>query len=487
MLKSPFPTVSLALCLAASVSVLPMAAAQAANGQGVAKEVFQENCAACHGETLQGGIGPSLMDDEWKHGSSGEDIAKSISVGFPENEMPGYADILSEDVIRSLVIYIAEERSLAATKEKDEVEFSPDQVFESQHQNFKLESVLRSKREIWGLEFMPDGSFLATDREGPLLLVSKKGKVKKVKKSPKVWANGQGGMLDVKLHPNYAENGWIYLSYSASSSDLKDENAVGMTRIVRGRIKRGCWEDEEVIFQSKPEHETGKKFHFGSRIEFLDGYVFFSVGDRGDQDKAQDLSWPNGKIHRLHDDGRVPEDNPFVDLENAYPSIYSYGHRNPQGMTVGGQDGALYASEHGPRGGDELNRPEAGKNYGWPVITYGMNYNGTPMTAETAREGMEQPLQYWVPSIATAGMTSVSGGVFSGWNGDLLVAGLQSEELHRLRVVGNAVEEHEILLKGLGRVRDITTTKDGDIYVVMNEERHGPSAVYRIIPSDTEN
>ncbi len=471
-------TALLAIALPTSSFCLP-ANAQAASGEGVAKQVYQDNCGACHGNTLEGGIGPSLIDDVWTNGKTDDEVMASISVGYPEKEMPGFSDILSEDTIRSLVIYIAEEKALAKNRAEKKIKFSPDRIYKSQHLDFKLELALKSEEEIWGLEFLPDGSFLATDRKGPLLLVSKDRKVKKIKKTPEVWHKIQGGMMDAKLHPNYEENGWIYIAYSAPA---ESDDSVGMTRIARGRIKNGCWEDEEIIFQSKPEHETNKEYHFGSRLEFLDGYVFFSVGDRGEQENAQDLSWPSGKIHRLHDDGRIPEDNPFVDVENAYPSIFSYGHRNPQGLTVGGPDGALYISEHGPRGGDEINRPEIGKNYGWPFITHGMNYDGTPMTASTAKEGMEQPLIYWVPSIATAGITSVQTDAFPEWEGDILISGLQSQELHRVRFVDGKVAEDEILIKGIGRVRDVTINKKGEIFVVMNDDTFGPSSVYRLSP-----
>ncbi len=472
----PFASLLAGVCLA------PIASAQVNNGNGAVKQIYQDNCAACHGEKLTGAIGPSLLDDEWLHGNSGKDITKSIAQGYPEKEMPGFAEILSDDVIRSLVIYIAEEKALSEKSTDTKIRFSPDKVYKTQHSNFKLEPVFKTKGEIWSMEFLPDGSFFATDLKGKLLHVSKEGKAKSIQKIPKVWAKGQGGLLDVKLHPNYAENGWIYLSMAVKSGKNSSGADIGMTQIVRGKIKDGCWEDQEILFKFKPEHATALNHHFGSRIEFLDGYLYFSVGERGDQDKAQLLDWPNGKIHRLNDDGSVPDDNPFLDVEGAYPSTWSYGHRNPQGMTVGGKDGALYITEHGPRGGDELNRPEAGKNYGWPVITYGMNYDGTPMTSLTAKEGMEQPLHYWVPSIATGGMTSIHSSEFPAWNGDLFAGGLQSEELHRLRVDGTTVEEHEILFKGLGRVRDVIQGLDGHIYVAVNEERHGPSVVYRFLP-----
>ncbi|MFC7292753.1 PQQ-dependent sugar dehydrogenase [Hirschia litorea] len=470
--------------LLAGVCLAPMASAQVNNGIGAVKQIYQENCAACHGENLKGAIGPSLLDEVWIHGNSNKQITHSIAQGYPEKEMPGFAEILSDDEIRSLVIYMAEEKSLAEKSSETKTQVSPDHVYSSQYANFKLEPVIKTKGEIWSMEFLPDGSFFATELKGKLLQISKDGKAKSVKKIPKVWAKGQGGLLDVKLHPNYAENGWVYLSMAVKAGKNSAGSDIGMTQIVRGRVIDGCWEDQEILFQFKPEHATAPNHHFGSRIEFFDGYLYFSVGERGDQDKAQLLDWPHGKIHRLHDDGRVPEDNPFVDVEGAYPSIWSYGHRNPQGMTVGGPDGALYTTEHGPRGGDELNRPERGKNYGWPVITYGMNYDGTAVTALTAKDGMEQPLHYWVPSIATAGLTSVESEDFADWNGDLLAAGLQSEELHRLRVDGSRVVEDEILFKGLGRIRDVIQGADGHIYAVVNEERRGPSVVYRLLPVD---
>ncbi len=455
--------------------------AQVATGQGVAEEVYQTNCAACHGKNLEGAIGPSLIDDVWSNGSSIEEVTHSIAIGYPDREMPGFADILSAETVRSLVIYLAEEKALASDRDLEAAPISSSHVFETERHDFRLEPIYHHDGEIWGIEMLPDGGFLATVREGALMRIDAAGNAEVIEDTPSVWYKIQGGMLDVRIHPSYRENGWVYLSYSASSDQTE---ARGMTRIVRGQLEQGRWLNEEIIFKSHPDHETETEFHFGSRIEFHDGLIYFSVGDRGFPERAQDLSWPAGKIHRLHDDGRVPVDNPFLNVEGALPSIYSYGHRNPQGLARRGIDGTLFASEHGPRGGDEINTLRTGRNYGWPIITYGMNYDGTPMTALTAKDGMEQPLKYWVPSIATAGITAVCGAKFPNWHGDLLVSGLQSQELHRLRFDDDRIAEDEILLKGLGRVRDVAIATDGELYFVINESPTGPSTVYRMIASD---
>lgn len=475
-MKSAFITASVAALATGALAI--QANAQVATGQGVAEEIYQTHCAACHGKDLEGAIGPSLIDDNWLNGASMESLTYSIATGYSEREMPGFADTLSPETIRSLVIYLAEEKALADAQDLETSTASSTQTFKTKWQDFRLEQVYHHDGEIWGIELLPDGGLLATVREGPVLHVDAAGAAEQIEATPHVWYKTQGGMMDVRLHPSYRDNGWIYLSFSAPSDTNESR---GMTRIVRGQIKQGRWTNEETIFQSNPNHETETEFHFGSRIEFRGDHIYFSVGDRGYPDRAQDLGWPTGKIHRLLDDGQVPIDNPFLNVEGALPSIYSYGHRNPQGLAQRGIDGTLFASEHGPRGGDEINTLQAGRNYGWPIITYGMNYDGTPMTAMTEKDDMEQPLQYWVPSIATAGITAVCGAEFPYWYGDLLVSGLQSQELHRLRFGADGSVEDEILLKDLGRVRDVAITNHGGLYFVINETPSGPSTVFRMV------
>jgi glucose/arabinose dehydrogenase len=278
----------------------------------------------------------------------------------------------------------------------------------------------------------------------------------------------------VAVHPEYENNGWVYLSYSDPGED-----DTAMTAVVRGRIRDGQWVDEETLFRAPAELYLKGRVHFGSRFVFDEkGYLFFSIGERGHQDHAQDVARPNGKVHRIHDDGRVPEDNPFVDRDGAIPSIWSYGHRNPQGLAQDPLTGALYDAEHGPRGGDELNLVQRGRNYGWPVITYGMNYDGTPITDLTAKEGMEQPVTHWTPSLAVCAIDFYVGDPFPGWRHDLFLSSLAAEELVRLELEDGQVVHQEVLFKGIGRVRDVVTGPDGYVYVSLE-----PGRIARLVPA----
>jgi glucose/arabinose dehydrogenase len=253
-----------------------------------------------------------------------------------------------------------------------------------------------------------------------------------------------------------------------------------MTKVIRGRLREGKLVDQETLFEAPRALYRKGQVHFGSRFVFDGkGHLFFSIGERGQKDDAQDLSRPNGKVHRIHDDGRVPADNPFAKQAGAMPTIWSYGHRNPQGLAQHPETGALYDAEHGPRGGDELNLVLAGRNYGWPVITYGMNYDGSPITDLTAKEGMEQPVVYWVPSIAVCAIDFYTGDRFPRWRNHLLLSSLAAEELRRLVVEGDRVTKQEVLFKGIGRVRDVVSGPDGHVYVAFN----GPDRVARLVPA----
>ena len=329
-------------------------------------------------------------------------------------------------------------------------------------------------RNPWGMAWLPDGRLLVTERSGEIL-VFKDNKYTGTKLTgvPKVFAEGQGGLLDIKLHPDYNRNKWIYIAYS------KPVEGGATTAIMRCKIQGNELVEKKDIFLAKPFIKAN--FHFGSRIVFdKKNFLYFAAGERGTQPKVQELDNDHGKIHRIYDDGRVPNDNPFVSVKGAKPTIWSYGHRNPQGLAMDPRDGALYDTEHGPRGGDELNLVQPGKNYGWPVITYGMNYNGTPMTAITGTEGMEQPVTYWVPSIAACGLDFYAGDKFPKWRNDLFAGGLAAQEVRRLRLKDKKVISQEIVLKGIGRVRDVAAGPDGFIYVLLN----GPDRIVRLIPAN---
>jgi glucose/arabinose dehydrogenase len=439
--------------------------------------MYNQNCASCHGPDLTGGLGPSLIDDEWDHGSDPVSVAKSIKDGFPSSGMPGFSGGLSDEDIRSLVIYISEQKAQADSAALEERVAPHDGIVSTQHHNFRVETVFEGDGVLWSAEVMPDGKLLVARKDGALFTVKDGARSAAITGTPDVWDYGQGGLLDVGLHPDYETNGWVYLSFAQSRN-----GNTGMTAVVRGRIQDGAWVDEEMIFETSQEVHGRGRVHFGTRLNFHDGYLYFGIGDRGEQDKAQSLMLPNGKIHRVHDDGRIPEDNPFAQTPDGYRTIWSYGHRNPQGLDRHPETGALYNSEHGPRGGDEINLVEPQKNYGWPVITYGMNYNGTPITSETAREGMEQPVHYWVPSIAVSAVDFYDGSAFEGWTNDLLVGGLGAQVVERLRLDGKEVVEHEVLLKNEGRVRDIIVGLEGEIYVVVNTGRRSGSAIRKLVP-----
>ena len=339
---------------------------------------------------------------------------------------------------------------------------------------FVLEHVADAPAELWGMAFLPDGSIIATQKNGQALRI-RDGRAERIDGLPPVWAGGQGGLLGVKPHPQYARNGWIYLTFS----DPQSGNSTAMTRVVRGRLDGSRWTDQQDIYRAPDRFYTTDYAHFGSRVAFADGYIYVSVGERQHPEQAQDLGFPYGKIHRLHDDGRVPKDNPFVDRADALPSIWSYGHRNPQGMTTHPRTLEIWSCEHGPAGGDELNLIRKGANYGWPRVSFGKHYDGTPVGASPYLEGVEPPVRHWTPSIAVSQVEFYFGEAFADWEGQLLVASLGFEELRLVRLRGQQVLDDRLLFKGRGRIRDVTVGPDGFPYVILNRFT---SAIYRLKP-----
>lgn len=336
----------------------------------------------------------------------------------------------------------------------------PNQVNEPTSVDFTVETVVDSIASPWGMVFLEDSSMLITDRKGELILF-KEGKKTLIKNLPPVYARGQGGLLDLELHPNYKQNGWIYMTYASPEGEGKGGN----TALVRFQLENESIIHLEKLYKASPNTTKGQ--HFGSRIEFDDkGYLYFSAGERGEREvNPQDIHRDNGKIYRLNDDGSIPADNPFVGVEGAKEAIYSYGHRNPQGLFFHPQRKELWEHEHGPKGGDEINIIKKGANYGWMVITYGINYSGTPITDLREKEGMEQPIHYWVPSIAPSGVCYVTSDKYPNWKGNLLVGSLSFQYLERLELNDTKVVYREKLLGGIGRVRSIRQGPDGYIYV----------------------
>lgn len=315
---------------------------------------------------------------------------------------------------------------------------------------------------------------LISERDGRLYRFSG-GKLYEIKDLPPILAKGQGGLLDLRLHPQYETNGWLYFSYSQPSTT---NDKIGCTAIMRARISEDRLVDKEVIFDGQPDTNRGQ--HWGCKLQFdKEGYLWFGIGDRGARDEnPQSLENHCGKMHRINDDGSIPKDNPFVNTPGAMPSIYSYGHRNPQGTSMHPVTGEIWESEHGPKGGDELNLIKKGLNYGWPVISYGINYNGTTFTDITEKEGMEQPVIYWVPSIAPCGMTFVDSDHYPAWKNNILIGSLRFQYLERVELDGQKVVEQEKLLEGIGRVRNVEISPDGFIYVAVEE----PGFIVKLIP-----
>lgn len=352
-----------------------------------------------------------------------------------------------------------------------------DENIATRETNIRVETVAEGLKHPWGLAFLPDGTMLVTERPGFLRIVTPEGKVgEAIYGVPEVDARSQGGLLDVALDPDFGENRLVYLTYSEKGDAPENKNKNG-TAVARGHLTESMspqLKDVEVIFRQQPKEASTN--HFGSRLVFdRDGHLFVTLGERQQEKfrgQAQDLDSHLGKIVRIMPDGSVPEDNPFVEVENALPEIWSYGHRNPQGAALNPETGVLWENEHGPRGGDEINIPEPGKNYGWPVVSNGVNYSGTPVgTGKKSAPGMEDPHYQWTPSIGASGMAFYTGDAIPEWKGNLFVGGLAIPSLRRLTLDGDEITAEEPLLETLGlRIRDVRQGPDGALYLLTDEE-----------------
>ncbi|MFC3093800.1 PQQ-dependent sugar dehydrogenase [Alteromonas sediminis] len=342
--------------------------------------------------------------------------------------------------------------------------------------NYELEKVADGVSIPWGMVWLNQSELLVTDRKGELRMIKDGSLIESpITGVPQVDARNQGGLLDIEKHPDYANNGWLYLSYSGFEGEGDGSN----TSVVRARLDKNAMAltDVEVIFEGAPNTDNSR--HYGSRLEFdNEGYLYITVGDRGDRDNTpQRLDMDGGKVHRIHDDGRVPNDNPFVGKQDANATVYSFGHRNPQGMAKHPETGALWAHEHGPRGGDELNKIAKGNNYGWPVISYGINYNGTSFTDMTAKEGMVQPNWQWTPSIAPSGMVFITSDNYPEWQGHMLVGSLKFGHVVLVKMDNEKITGHSKLFEGIGRVRSLSVSPDGHVYIGTDG-----AGIYKVIP-----
>jgi glucose/arabinose dehydrogenase len=338
---------------------------------------------------------------------------------------------------------------------------------------FTSEKLYEGFNNPWGMAWLPDGRMLVTERAGDILVFKNdKYTGEKLSGVPEVVNRGQGGLLDIQLDPDFKSNGWIYISYSKPMEDGKASTAV-----TRFKLKGNQIVEKKDIFVAKPALKAD--FHFGSRMVFdKSGFLYVSVGERGTQPKVQQLDNDHGKIHRIYPDGRIPDDNPFAGQTGASASIWTLGHRNPQGMVYDAVNDRIWAVEHGPKGGDELNLIQKGKNYGWPKTSYGINYDGTILTEFKEMEGIENPVRYWVPSIGPCGMAIVTSNKYPDWSGNLLVGALAFRHVARVQLDGARYATEEKLLQDIGRVRHVAQSPDGFIYVLTES----PGLLLKLIP-----
>ncbi len=435
-------------------------------------DIYATYCAQCHGPNLEGGQASSFMDGIWNFASGRNLQRNNIEFGIPGTQMIAWNAVLNDDQIDAVLDFILErEKEMGITPPP------PAERSETEDYTLKVDVVAEGLKQPWGIEFLDERTALFTEHAGALrLMVDGEVLPEPIANTPPPAGKPNGstfGYLDIELHPNYAENGWIYLSYIHEVGEVPpgEYNRPSSVRILRGRIRDHVWVDEGPVYDPRPEDYTLIHDHFGGRMVFdKEGYLHFSIGDRGHMLDCQNLSRPEGKFHRIHDDGRPAADNPYNSLERygVLTSVYAYGTRNAQGFAVHPETGDIWSSEHGPMGGDELNLVQAGDNYGWPLATQGLDRDGTVQTPYKSLPGMVDPVHFWTPSPALCGIEFVTGPLFPAWKNNLLVSALKHQLIFRLELDGRKVVKEEVILKESGRVRDIKTAPDGSIYVLID-------------------
>lgn len=419
-------------------------------------------CAGCHGTNLE-----KFTAVDWETNEGSKRIFNAIKLGISQEGMPAYDTTFSDDEIQQMTAYLKKRR----ISSEEVVEKEKEGVLKFVSEDYKINAVpIADNLEIpWSLQMLPGGRILVTEKKGELSIVNTDGSIEKVSGLPKVRNQGQGGLLDVKLHPNYDGNGLVFLSYS------KPKEALGTTAVIVAQLVDNELKNVKEIFEALPY--VGASHHYAGRLLFdKAGHLFISVGDRGNENAhPQFLSNFNGKIHRINTDGSIPSDNPFAKDASAITSIYSYGHRNPQGLALRA-DGTIWENEHGPKGGDEINKILPAKNYGWPLATFGINYNGTIITNNSSLPQMMDPISQWTPSMAPSSMCFVNTDTYKKWTGNLLSSSLKFNYIARSILEGDKVIREEKLLEGIGRIRNVVQLADGKIYISLEN----PGRIYRL-------
>ena len=445
-----------------------------------ASELYRTYCAGCHGAQLQGNSATGLIKETWTYGRSHGAIVKNIKYGIAEAEMPAWKAVLSDEQINAVADFIVASQETPP----DAVRPLPSELTTEDYTLRVEQLVTDGIKTPWGITFIDADHALFTENTGAIRwLVKGRLDPQPVQGVPTTDTRATGGFMDIIVDPDYASNGWVYLAYSQYQHDDTREEVPAMTKIVRGKIKDHRWQDEQTLFEVADSLLLVKGNRWGCRFLFDNqGYLYFSIGDMKRGDDSQDPGKPAGKVFRIYPDGSIPDDNPYADQPGALAAIYSIGNRNVQGIAQHPETGELWATEHGPMGGDELNILKKGANYGWPVITYGIDYSGEIVSEKTHQAGMEQPVTQWTPSIAVCPATFATSDLFPAWKNDLLIGALAFEELRRLEIKGHQVVKQEMILKGHGRVRDIETSPDGAIYVLLNN----PDMIVRLTPETAQ-
>jgi glucose/arabinose dehydrogenase/cytochrome c5 len=469
----------------------PASGAAAPAGRGAGRgpaspqaQIFAANCASCHGADMNGARAPSLVRADFLASTNDETIRKVIADGEPDQGMPAFKGTLSDTDIGQLIAYIRNQSGRFATRPAYVPEIDG-QVIKSQKLTFRITVLASGLDTPWGETFLPDGRMLVTERAGRIRILDH-GKLlpEAVKNTPVPWVRQDGGYFDIAVGPNYAKDRWVYLAYSelapgAVAPPLPPPGQrqttplpPSMTRIVRGHINaKNEWVGQQDVYRVATSLYTPSIIHYGMRMLFDNkGHLFFTQGERGDHDNAQKLNTPLGKIHRINTDLSVPKDNPFVNIPDAVPTIWSYGNRNPEGLAYDPVTGLLWESEHGPTGGDEINVIDKGHNYGWGVITMGQEPGLTLQNAP----GMEPPITYYSPSIGPSALRFYTGDKYPGWKNNMFMGGLTGQKIVRYEIQGRKIVSQEVLFAQFGRVRDILQGPDGLFYVLLQSPPAGP-------------
>ncbi len=440
------------------------------------EELYKTYCAGCHGANLGGNSASPLIKTHWKYGRTSGLMTRNITYGIPGTEMIAWNQVLTGDQIKSLVSYISRAQTVHPNRERPIPE-----TIETSDYTLKIEEwvATRAIRTPWAIEFASADSALISERRGLLRwIVNGEPLETPVESVPQTQEFRTGGYMDIAFDPNYKKNGWVYLSYSYAPENITDNMSPAMTKVVRGQIANNKWINEQVLFEVPDELLVTEGNRWGCRFLFdKEGYLYFSIGDMNYEEDALDPTKPVAKIYRIHPDGTVPKDNPFVETPGALTQVYTIGNRNVQGISQHPKTGDIWFTEHGPMGGDELNILKKGGNYGWPEVTYGLDYDGSVVSSKTEQKGMLQPVVHWTPSIAVGAAEFCSGQGFSKWKNELFVGALAFEEVRKISInKKNEVIAQEMILKGYGRVRDLKFGPDGALYVVLNQ----PDKILRV-------